>query len=162
MRLLKRQKTTWFGRTTYAFSLTKFDPHNTPHYTILSHRWGPDVEEVTFEDIKNGTGKNKKGYQKLDFCSEQTALDELEYFWIDTCCIDKTNNTELSEAINSMFKWYRDASKCYVYLPDVSVPDKNHNRLAQWESSFRKSNWFTRGWTLQELIAPASVQFFSS
>src|SRR4051794_5507730 len=102
------------------FRLTKFDPQNIPSkYAILSHRWGPD--EVTFEDLKMGTEKTRKGYRKLKFCGEQAARDGLLYLWIDTCCIDKANNTELSEAINSMFKWYKNATKCYVYLPDVVI-----------------------------------------
>ena len=84
---------------------------------------------------------------------------------MDTCCIDKSNNTELTEAINSMFRWYQDAARCYTYLADVSTPgyDADPQSCQRiWEASFRESRWFTRGWTLQELIAPASVEFFSS
>ena len=78
-------------------------------------------------------------------------------------CIDKRNHVELSEAINSMFKWYRGTKKCYVYLPDVSIPEDSKYLFTQyyWEPVFRKSNWFARGWTLQEPIAPVSVEFFS-
>jgi hypothetical protein len=146
------------------FSLTKDFISNIPQYAILSHTWGADTEEVTLKDIIDGTGKSKTGYDKLRFCGEQAKRDGLQYFWVDTCCIDKSNSTELSEAINSMFYWYRDAAKCYVYLSDVSAPlldtgDKSEQR--PWESTFRKSRWFTRGWTLQELIAPATVEFFS-
>jgi Heterokaryon incompatibility protein (HET) len=86
------------------------------------------------------------------------------YFWVDTCCIDKSNNNEPSEAINSMFRWYRNAAKCYVYLSDVPRPAFDTNDKSNqlpWESAFWKSRWFTRGWTLQELIAPASVEFSS-
>jgi len=161
MRLLSREKSGWF-RIAHIFSLTKFDPDKIPaQYAILSHRWGPD--EVTFEDLERGTAKAKAGYGKLEFCGEQADRDGLEYFWIDTCCIDKKNNTELSEAINSMFKWYQHATKCYVYLPDVPVSNSSNDRSAEkeWESVFKKSEWFARGWTLQELIAPKSVQFFS-
>ncbi|KAF7503525.1 hypothetical protein GJ744_003676 [Endocarpon pusillum] len=162
MRLLKREKS---GRliSTYAFSLTEFDPQNIPsEYAIFSHRWGPD--EVTYKDIENGTAKTKAGYKKLKFCAKQAARDGLLYFWIDTCCIDKANSTEHQEAINSMFKWYQNATKCYVYLPDVSLDDDCANGAAakdKWEPAFRKSEWFTRGWTLQELIAPKIVEFFS-
>jgi hypothetical protein len=83
---------------------------------------------------------------------------------LKAACIDKSNNNELSEAINSMFRWYRGAAKCYVYLLDVSRPALHAiDEFGQlpWEPAFRKSRWFTRGWTLQELIAPTSVEFFS-
>jgi hypothetical protein len=147
------------------FSLTEIVGNDIPHrYAILSHTWGPDNEEVTFRDIVEGAGKSKAGYDKVRFCAEQAARHGLQYFWVDTCCIDKSNNTELSEAINSMFHWYRNAAKCYVYLPDISRPALQANdRFSQlpWEAAFRKSRWFTRGWTLQELVAPTLVEFFS-
>jgi hypothetical protein len=60
-----------------------------------------------------------------------------------------------------MFRWYREAIKCYVYLDDVSIPDGEDPTERTWERAFRNSKWFTRGWTLQELLAPASVEFFS-
>src|SRR5438045_3588148 len=146
------------------FSLTKDFSDSISGYAILSHTWGADTEEVTFRDLTDGTGKSKAGYDKIRFCGEQARRDGLQYFWVDTCCIDKSNSTELSEAINSMFGWYRNAAKCYVYLSDVSRPafdtDDKPNQLP-CESAFRKSKWFRRGWTLQELIAPASVEFFS-
>jgi Heterokaryon incompatibility protein (HET)/NACHT domain len=134
-----------------------------PPYAILSHTWGADDDEVTFNDLQSGSGKSKAGYTKIQFCGEQARKDGLQYFWVDTCCIDKSSSAELQEAINSMFSWYRDAAKCYVYLSDVSACEcDNHNQTRQtWESAFRNSKWFTRGWTLQELIAPKSVEFFS-
>ena len=127
---------------------------NVPPYAILSHTWGPDAEEVTFTDLANRTGKDKEGYRKIWFCAKQARYDGLQFFWVDTCCIDKSNNNELSEAINSMFRWYHDAARCYVYLSHLSI-------TAQSESDFRASRWFTRGWTLQELLAPTSVEFFT-
>jgi len=144
------------------FSLTEFFEGDIPKkYAILSHRWG--AEEVTFKDLTDGTSKGKAGYRKIQFCGEQARRDGLQYFWVDTCCIDKSNSTELAEAINSMFRWYQHATKCYVYLPNVSRPRINSadGFNEPWESIFRKSEWFKRGWTLQELIAPASVDFFS-
>jgi Heterokaryon incompatibility protein (HET) len=133
-----------------------------PPYAILSHTWGADGDEVTFTDLKDGSGKNKAGHDKIQFCGEQASKDGLTHFWVDTCCIDKANHAELSEAIISMFRWYRDAVKCYVYLSDVSIRKKINNETERtWESQFRKSRWFKRGWTLQELIAPKSVDFFS-
>jgi hypothetical protein len=142
------------------FSLTRDLTGDTPipPYAILSHTWGAETDEVTFRDLIEGTGKSKVGYEKIRFCGERSNHDRLRYFWVDTCCIDKSNSTELSEAINSMFRWYCNAVKCYVYLSDVSRPDFS-DKFNQLE--FRTSRWFTRGWTLQELIAPTSVEFFS-
>lgn len=142
--------------------LTEFIGDNIPPYAILSHTWGADDEEVTFKNLAEGTGHSKAGYQKLWFCAEQASRNGLSYFWVDTCAIDKSSSTELSEAINSMFRWYRNATKCYVYLADVSADRNECTQPAVWESAFRKSRWFTRGWTLQELIAPPSVEFFCS
>jgi tetratricopeptide (TPR) repeat protein len=139
---------------------TDFSGKSIPPYAILSHRWGDS--EVLFEDLGSDTYKEKDGYRKIEFCAEQAARDQLQYFWIDTCCIDKWNLRERSKAINSMFRWYKNATKCYVFLPDVSA--STATEIAQrsgWETSFRASDWFTRGWTLQELIAPVSVEFFS-
>jgi hypothetical protein len=145
-------------------TLTKDLINRVPPYAILSHTWGADIDEVTFQDLIDGTGQSKPGYDKIRFCGRQARSDGLQYFWVDTCFIDKSNNTELSEAINSMFRWYRYAAKCYVYLQDVSrsalnVDDKSTQ--LPWIAPLRESRWFTRGWTLQELIAPISVEFFS-
>ena len=96
MRLLKR-------KDDGDFSLTQFFGDNVPQYAILSHTWGADGEEVTFRDIMDRTGSDKTGYNKIRFCADQAASDSLQYFWVDTCCIDKTSSTELTEAINSMF-----------------------------------------------------------
>ncbi|KAG9232955.1 hypothetical protein BJ875DRAFT_535639 [Amylocarpus encephaloides] len=104
-----------------SFSLTEFFEGNIPKkYAILSHRWG--AEEVTFADLKNDNYKKMAGFGKIQFCGEQARRDDLQYFWVDTCCIDKSNAVELQEAINSMFRWYRDATKCYVHLPDLIAP----------------------------------------
>ncbi|KAF1814281.1 HET-domain-containing protein [Eremomyces bilateralis CBS 781.70] len=133
-----------------------------PPYAILSHTWGSDSDEVTFKDVADGAGKNKAGYQKLVFCGDQAKSDDLSYFWVDTCCIDKSDHHELTEAINSMFRWYQNAARCYVYLSDVSV--RTQDGLVshiEWQSSFRNSRWFIRGWTLQELLAPGIVEFYS-
>lgn len=140
--------------------LTNFRQKIIPPYAILSHRWGDS--EILLEDIGNGTYKDKGSYRKLEFCAKQAARDKLQYFWIDTCCIDKWNLEELSYAINSMFHWYKNATRCYVFLSDVSVSTATETpQRSDWEASFRASEWFTRGWTLQELIAPVSVEFFS-
>ncbi len=100
---------------------------------------------------------------RFAFCADQARKHGLIYFWIDTCCIDKRNSAELSEAINSMFQYYRNSARCFVYLTDVSAAEPGQHSLSgrPWEPAFRASRWFTRGWTLQELLAPASVQFFA-
>lgn len=155
MRLLKRLPSG-------AFELVSFSSDNPPPYAILSHTW-TQGQEVTYNELVAGTGKDKTGYDKICFCVEQAAADGLEYCWVDSCCIDKSTNDELSTAINSMFRWYQRASKCYVYLSDVSLPDEITDAAAfpiAWQEAFRQSRWFTRGWTLQELLAPASVEFF--
>ncbi|KIW16424.1 hypothetical protein PV08_06476 [Exophiala spinifera] len=142
--------------------LTDHRNENIPPYAILSHTWGLEHDEVTFGDIQNREGRSKSGYAKILFCGEQARKEKIKHFWVDTCCIDKTT-IELSEAITSMFRWYQQATKCYVYLSDVTVPEsgKIGNEQSTWELDFRNSRWFTRGWTLQELLAPANVEFFS-
>jgi hypothetical protein len=144
-----------------SFSLTSFFGKPSPSYAILSHTWDADDQEVTFHDLTNALGSGKSGYKKIQFCSEQAKKDGLQYFWVDSCCIDKSSSAELSEAINSMFRWYLDAAKCYVYLSDVSTGKHSRSSKLLWEPAFMQSRWFTRGWTLQELLAPRSVEFFS-
>ena len=126
-------------------------------YAILSHRW--EDEEVLFEHI---TGDHQrasqlKGWAKVLGACAQAERHGLTHIWIDTCCINKSSSSELSEAINSMFAWYREAVVCYVYLSDVSG-DVN----PRIDPAFANSQWFTRGWTLQELIAPTGVCFYSN
>ncbi|KAF7536145.1 hypothetical protein G7054_g4779 [Neopestalotiopsis clavispora] len=132
-----------------------------PPYAILSHTWDPQGGEVTFSDIITGQGKLKPGYRKLRSCGRRAARDGIRFFWVDTCCIDKSSSAELTEAINSMFRWYQEAARCYAYLGDVPSIGLIQN-VVLWEQRFRESRWFTRGWTLQELLAPRFVEFYSS
>lgn len=130
-----------------------------PPYAILSHRWGAPSDEVTFRDLVDiSSVKQKKGYQKVMACCAQALEYGLSYAWIDTCCIDKSSSAELSEAINSMYSWYKGSRVCFAYLEDV-LSDENPLEI---DSPFQRSVWFTRGWTLQELIAPVEVIFFDS
>jgi len=137
-----------------------------PQYATLSHTWLIEYPEVKHEDIINGTADQKpESYKKLQFCAKRAASDGCQYFWVDTCCIDKTSSSELQEAITAMFRWYRNSVKCYAYLTDVSVADKGTLPLGSsrpWERDFRQSRWFTRGWTLQELLAPKVIEFYSA
>lgn len=140
------------------FSLVKFQSGQIPKYAILSHTWGHEDDEMTFQDMVSGSGQDKQGYRKLEFCAAQARRDQLDYFWIDTCCIDKTNSVELNTAINSMFNWYERAARCYAFLADAVVwAGPGHD----WQFDLRNSEWFRRGWTLQELLAPKSVEFYS-
>jgi hypothetical protein len=126
-----------------------FREDEVPDYTILSHTWGPDEDELTFEDLSTGLDREKPGYQKIVFCGQQAAKHGLEYFCVDTCRIKKSDSSELSRSVISMYQWYKRAKKRYVYLADV--PDVG----------FQNSRWHTRCWTLQEQLAPADVEFFS-
>jgi hypothetical protein len=129
-----------------------------PNYAILSHTWGE--EEVTFQDMTGDRHKaeSKLGFSKIINSCRQAARDGFEYIWIDTCCIDKSSSAELSEAINSMYRWYEKSKLCYAYMSDVScIPETPE----VFHSSFSASRWFTRGWTLQELIAPDIVHFYN-
>ncbi|KAK3314388.1 heterokaryon incompatibility protein-domain-containing protein [Apodospora peruviana] len=174
-----------------------------PPYVILSHTWGPD--EVSFQDLsvpsKLSAAKKKAGYAKIAGCCARAAEDGYDYVWVDTCCIDKTSSAELSEAINSMYRWYQEAHICYAYMSDVSLdvqpqipssaasdsssvvsaPTQSNLRrvatdqprpgvrtipslLRDYDTlprTFENSRWFTRGWTLQELIAPPMVEFYA-
>jgi hypothetical protein len=109
--------------------------------------------------METGNGEAKTGYFKVAGCCRQAVLDSLGFAWVDSCCIDKSSSAELSEAINSMFKWYCEARVWYIYLsyaPTNSQPED----LWPTGSWFRQSQWFTRGWTLQELLAPVTAIFF--
>ncbi|GAW15405.1 hypothetical protein ANO14919_048140 [Xylariales sp. No.14919] len=124
-------------------------------YAILSHTW--EDGEVTFQDFTSPGSKreDKKGFGKIMKTCELARRDGIKYAWVDTCCIDKTSSAELTEAINSMFNWYRDASVCYAWLADLPAATEE-----SIESSMSKCRWFTRGWTLQELLAPRRVEFY--
>lgn len=130
-------------------------------YVILSHRWGALADEVSYKDFLKGRKKDSPGYRKvLDFCALARER-ELEWGWVDTCCIDKRSSAELSEAINSMFKWYADASICFVYLADVKTagPMDAAGDANDADDGWKRSDWWFRGWTLQELIAPRRLLF---
>ncbi|KUJ07564.1 HET-domain-containing protein, partial [Mollisia scopiformis] len=138
---------------TRSLELKYFVGDNIPPYAILYHTWGD--EEVTFQDWQDlEKASQKKGFAKIQSACAQALGDRLSYIWVDTNCIDKSSSAELSEAINSMFAWYSDSQICYVYLADVED-------LQKFLSSFCGSRWFTRGWTLQELLAPRAIRFLA-
>lgn len=118
-----------------------------PKYAILSHRW--EAEEVSFQEMGQQSTFGKKGFAKIQAACWLARNKGLSYLWVDTCCINKESSSELTEAINSMYKWYQDAEICFAYLTDIET--RKHD--------IKDSVWFTRGWTLQELIAPKHVSF---
>lgn len=132
--------------------------NNIPDYVVLSHTW--EDEEVTFADFNQPHAQRMRGYEKIRRCCEQAMQDGFEWAWLDTACIDKSSSAELTESLNSMFKWYTNASICYAYLSDVSMSVGTDGPMRA--EMFKKSRWFTRGWTLQELLAPTVVEFYDS
>ncbi|KAF2432104.1 HET-domain-containing protein [Tothia fuscella] len=134
---------------------------DTPPYAILSHTWGQD--EVTFHGLRSGLGEGTEGLKKIKECCAQAVVDGYAWVWIDTCCIDKSSSAELSEAINSMFKWYSNSAVCYAYLADVPSMRLESISAAPFLKTepFGRSRWFSRAWTLQELIAPRKLEFYS-
>ena len=162
----------------------EFFDSDVPKYAILSHRWGE--QEVLYKEFKKGKASEGPGLNKVrEFCA-LAAQDGFGWIWIDTCCIDKRSSAELSEAINSMYRWYNRSAVCYVYLGDVcyspseisilkDIQDKSvhpaygyagppsFSIFHEWNAlkqKFRKSSWFCRGWDLQELLAPVDIKFF--
>jgi hypothetical protein len=148
---------------TETFTLHYFSEPHIPEYVILSHTW--DAIEVSFDDIRDDENiQNTAAFSKIRGCCVQARADGFEYAWIDSCCIQKSSSSELSEAINSMFLWYSKAQICYAYLSDVLAvkpPATGGIAAAFDEAVLRKSRWFTRGWTLQELLAPDFVTFYN-
>ena len=136
------------------YELVEFNPPSIPPYAILSHTWGDD--EYLFTDRNEPARRDSAGFEKIIRCCAIAAGEGYNYVWIDTCCIDKTSSAELSESINSMYRWYREAQVCYVYLADFSLTESQDGN----GTPFRSSRWFTRGWTLQELLAPKYVIFY--
>ena len=135
------------------FTFEEFFGEEVPPYAILSHTWGN--EEISYQDMSTGYASAKLGFFKIKGCCRRALSEGLDHVWIDTCCINKESAAELSEAINSMYRWYQRAAICYAYLADIEGEVITLHDL-------RRSRWFTRGWTLQELIAPREISFFSS
>lgn len=140
---------------TTTLKLKEFWDDQIPSYAILSHTWEQD--EITLQELEHpsDTTSTKQGYLKIVRCTEISKEAGHEWVWIDTCCIDKTSSAEISEAIKSMFRWYQEADICFVYLSDYDSGSVDEDDVA-----FRECRWFTRGWTLQELIAPKQVIFY--
>lgn len=152
----------------YTSRLEEFVGVDIPRYAILSHTWVKG-EEVTFSEVRNlmavePAARLKAGWRKINRTCRQAACDGLQYAWIDTCCIDKSSSAELSEAINSMFLWYKRAEVCYVFLDDMAdLPFRwaEGKDMHYLQAIMKHCRWLTRSWTLQELIAPLHVKFFN-
>jgi hypothetical protein len=151
--------------------LEDFTVRPAPQYAILSHTWSE--EEVSLQEFtcQNANTAKKEGFAKIVWTCFLAARDHIKYAWVDTCCIDKSSSAELTEAINSMFQWYKNAVVCYAYLSDLSprqdavmkylgVDDSRRDYSLASRNELQGCKWFTRGWTLQELIAPKTVRFY--
>ncbi|OAL43384.1 HET-domain-containing protein [Pyrenochaeta sp. DS3sAY3a] len=123
-------------------------------FAILSHTWVTG-QEVSYKEYLEGAHRDKSGYTKIVKACGLAKEQGIQYVWVDTCCIDKSSSAELSEAINSMYKWYEQSEVCYAFLSDLP----RHGDLDYW---LPRCRWFERGWTLQELIAPSYVIFFDA
>jgi hypothetical protein len=137
-----------------------------PAYAILSHTWGDG--EVSFQEFTHASETKedrittKAGYRKIVATCDLALKAGYCYAWVDTCCIDQTSSTELTEAINSMFGWYKQSRICYAYLSDFMLDTADvSSQQDQFEAEFRQCRWFTRGWCLQELLAPRQLRFFN-
>jgi hypothetical protein len=145
MRLLNRK----------SLQLEFFTDEPYPEYAVLSHRWSGT--EMNIRDLQDGKASLREvGYKKMVLTCAQAEADGIDYIWIDTFCIDKESSAELSESINSMFAWYKRAKVCYAFMADVTCQGDGRRN-----DDFDRSEWFERGWTLQELIAPKEVVFYS-
>lgn len=136
----------------------EFYDSDIPEYAILSHKW--EDNEVSYQEFQSDSNRDGTGYAKILNCCSFAKLAGYDWVWIDTCCIDKSSSAELSEAINSMFRWYKRAEICYAYISDYTEDDFAERLLLK--PGFQASAWFGRGWTLQELLAPSDVLFLDS
>ncbi|KAF9773440.1 hypothetical protein IL306_008721 [Fusarium sp. DS 682] len=146
----------WLINTT-TIKLERADDKESTPYAILSHTWGND--EVTFEDMIQGREDEKRGYIKILKTCQLAKKRGLDYAWVDTCCVDKRSSAELAEAINSMFNWYKFSHVCFAHLEDLEPHQVQGEDKLDGLSSCR---WFTRGWTLQELIASRDLEFYDA
>ena len=135
----------------------EFFEANIPRYAILSHTWTDS--EVSYKEFRKGPNQESVSYRKIINACDLARDRNLDWIWIDTCCIDKRSSAELAEAINSMFKWYRKSHVCYVYLNDVAYGRQPWQPPSYMLEEFKQSRWFKRGWTLQELLASTNVSF---
>ena len=160
--------------------LEEFSGNEIPNYVILSHVWSSPKDEVQYADVDRQTYSHKPGIAKVRGAIHQARRDGYRYVWIDSVCIDKSSSAELSEAINSMFRWYSLAAICYVYLVDVTSAYVHVDNIDPSCDFFlskctfsarifvytagkaKRCTGWTRGWTLQEVLAPSHVWFFSS
>ena len=146
--------------------LTEFSDSTPPGYAILSHCW--DDQEVLYQEFVDSSSAvldspcdmlAHKGWRKIMNCCSLAREAGIEWVWIDTCCIDKKSSSELSEAINCMFRYYEGSIRCFVILPDLVISGMTSTEM---DHKISTSRWFKRGWTLQELIAPKEVDFYDA
>ncbi|KAH7330056.1 hypothetical protein BKA65DRAFT_362816, partial [Rhexocercosporidium sp. MPI-PUGE-AT-0058] len=138
-------------------SLTLVENPGGYRYAVLSHTW--EHGEVTFDDMADlESARTKPGFAKIERTCKLAREHGIDYAWVDTCCIDKRSSAELTEAINSMFQcpWDKGSTVCFVFLSDLPSLDDT----PKMDDYFPYCRWFSRGWTLQELIAPNNIEFY--
>ena len=168
---------------TYTGQFEEKDPKRTK-YAIFSHTWDHKQGEQKYAELRKiqqryptlprpmeqwreaqqvpgSIWDDPKLSHKIRKACELARNEGYHHIWIDFCCIDKTNSTELARAIRSMYAWYAGAGICYVHLADVFFTKSLEDSRKATPPDFRKARWFTRAWTLQELIAPRQVHFVS-
>lgn len=154
MSVTEQKPTTMRLLNVYRLEFCEFDLADTPPYVIASHTWAGG-SEISYEELRQGRGRNKTGYQKVvgfaNYMKEH--VPNVDWLWIDTCCINQADKQEVTRSINSMFRWYLHAAVCLAYLSDVQGSEESR--------SFADSQWFQRGWTLQELLASRAVIFLT-
>lgn len=144
---------------TSSLELEDFSGQSIPKYAVLSHRWQEPSQELSYHDFLACRKHDTSGWAKIEECCRIALYEDLQYCWIDTCCINKESSSEESRSINSMFVWYAKSTRGFVYLYDVHCETLS---TAEDKAEFAASRWFTRGWTLQELIAPPKLTFYNS
>ena len=167
---LRREQLFYSGkRVERRTKVLEFRDDEATKYAILSHRW-IDPKEVDYEEMvdlakmdrqEQDEIRGRLGYKKIVDTCKQAKRDGYEWVWVDTCCIDKRSSAELSEAINSMYRWYANAKICYAYLHDLDDSFPTRKDVEKYRNSNGWPEWFSRGWTLQEMIAPQNLQFFN-
>ena len=147
----------------HTYKLEEFLSDKARPYAILSHRWSDrEMSLLDMDGLRPGEPVNSLGYVKIKYACDQAVRDGFEHVWVDTCCINKDSSAELSEAINSMYRWYQRAAVCYVFLSDVDTVCQLFPIITQRGYMYdilRYLDVFARRW---QLLSPSTIHPRSS